>query len=466
MTEKPDVKRRGHAVVIGGSMAGLLAARVLSDRFEEVTIIERDRLPEEIENRKGVPQGHHVHGLLPRGHMALERLFPGLSGELVSRGAILGDVPAESRWYQPGGYRVRFETGRKGLLMSRPLLEAGVRRRVTSLPNVALLEEHAVTGLLLDGTKGRVNGVTVERRAEGAQGETLAADLVVDAGGRGSRAPAWLEEMGYERAPEERIEIGVSYTTRLYRRRPDDLPGVKLVLVQSTPPGNRRFGAMFRVEDGRWMVTLGGYLGERAPADEEGFVEFARGLPAPEIHDTIKDAQPLGEAARYNFPANLRRRYERLSRFPEGYLVTGDALCSFNPIYGQGMSVAALEAATLEECLSEGLEDLPRRFYRSVSKVVDTPWRLAAGADFAQPGVTGSRGPATGVINWYVGQVQRAATRDEVVCRALVLVTGLIAPPETLFHPKIALRVLRQAAVRRARDGAKASSGRPLPNAA
>lgn len=429
-----------HAVVIGGSMAGLLAARVLSDRFERVTVIERDRFPEGFENRKGVPQGRHAHALLPRGQMILERLFPGLSEELASRGATVVDGPAESRWYQPGGYRVRFATGRKGLFMSRPFLEGHVRRRVLALPNVAVLEEHAVSGLI---SGERVSGVVVKRRGADASERRLDADLVVDASGRGSRAAAWLEEMGYERPEEERIEIGLGYTTRLYRRRPEDLPGAKFVIVQPTPGRERRMGAMFPLEGERWMVTLGGWLGERAPTDEAGFIEFARSLPAPDIHEVIKDAEPLEEAVKHNFPANLRRRYERLQKAPEGYLVTGDALCSFNPVYGQGMSVAALEAETLEECLGESLGNLPRRFYRSVSKVVDAPWKLAAGADFAHPGVAGNRTRLTGLTNWYLVHAQRAATRDVGVCRALVFVTVLLAPPESLFAPKMVLRVLR-----------------------
>ena len=461
--------KAGHAVVIGGSMAGLLAARVLSDRFERVTVVERDLLPEGIENRKGVPQASHAHALLPRGFMIMARLFPGLAGELGSGGAIASDIPAESRRYQRGGYCVRFAIGRKSLLMSRPFLEAHIRRRVRALPGVTVLEEHAVTGLLSSEAGeagGRVSGVTIKRRVEGASGRRLDADLVVDASGRGSRALAWLEEMGYERPPEERIEIGVGYTTRVYRSRPGDLSGVKFVIIESTPGRERSIGAMFRMEDERWIVTLGGWLGERAPADEAGFVEFARNLPAPDIHEVIKDAEPLGEAVKYNFPANLRRRYERLRRLPEGYLVTGDALCSFNPIYGQGMSVAALEAETLEECLSEGQDGLPRRFYRQISKVVDTPWKLATGADFAHPGVTGNRALTTGVTNWYVGHVQRAATHDEQVCRALVMVTGLLAPPNALFHPKIALRVFRQMLVRRRQSAASPMPGSELPEVA
>ena len=308
---------RRHAVVVGGSMAGLLAARVLADRFERVTVVERDRFPDGFENRKGVPQASHAHALLPRGFMIMARLFPGLAEELVSDGAIASDIPAESRRYQRGGYRVRFNIGRKSLLMSRPFLEGHIRRRVRELPNVTLLEERAVTGLLSDRAEGRVRGVTVKRRGGGAAEQRLDADLVVDASGRGSRAAAWLEEMGYERPSEERIEIGVGYTTRVYRSRPDDLSGTKLVIIEPTPGRERCIGAMFRMEDERWIVTLGGWLGERAPADEAGFVEFARNLPAPDIYEVIKDAEPLGEAAKYNFPANLRRRYERLSASPQ-----------------------------------------------------------------------------------------------------------------------------------------------------
>jgi 2-polyprenyl-6-methoxyphenol hydroxylase-like FAD-dependent oxidoreductase len=312
----------GHTLVIGGSMAGLLAARVLSKHFRRVTVVERDLLPDGHAQRKGVPQGLHAHALLPRGYMIMARLFPGLTEELISSGAIAADVPAESRRYQRGGYRVRFETGRKGLLMSRPFLEKYIRRRVRAIPNVTVLEEHYVTNLLSGEAGVRVSGVSIKRRVKDADTRTLDADLVVDASGRGSRSAAWLEEIGYERPPEERIEIGVSYTTRIYRSRPDDLSGVKFVIIEPTPGRERCIGAMLRIEDERWIVTLGGWLGERAPTDEAGFVEFARNLPAPEIHEVIKDAEALGESSTYNFAANLRRRYERLRRLPEGYLVT------------------------------------------------------------------------------------------------------------------------------------------------
>jgi 2-polyprenyl-6-methoxyphenol hydroxylase-like FAD-dependent oxidoreductase len=262
-------------------MAGLLAALVLSDRFERVTIVERDRFPEGTESRKGVPHARHAHALLPWRFIIMARLFPGIAEELVSDGAIASDVPAGSLRYQLGGYRVRFAIGRKSLLMSRPFLEMHIRRRVRAVANVAVLDGHAVTGLLSDDGGKRISGVTVKRPDVGVAERRLDADLVVDASGRGSRAPAWLREMGYERPEEERIEIGAGYTTRVYRSRPDDPSGVKFVIIEPTPGRERSIGAMFRMEDDRWIVTLGGWLGERAPTDEAGFVEFAKKLPAP-----------------------------------------------------------------------------------------------------------------------------------------------------------------------------------------
>jgi 2-polyprenyl-6-methoxyphenol hydroxylase-like FAD-dependent oxidoreductase len=448
----PSVTRGGHALVVGGSMAGLLAARVLADQFEQVTIVERDLLPEGVENRKVAPQGRHVHALLPRGLAGTERMSPGLVGELIPDGAIAFDSAAENRWYKYGGYRARFESVRISVMMSRPLLERRIRRRVDALPNVIVLPERDVDGLTDSeaADRARVTGVTLRRRrAENGTTETLSADLVVDVGGRGSRALAWMEALGYEWPQEERIKIGVGYTTRLYRRSSDDPPGARFAMIQPTPPQERRIGAMVPIEGEQWMVTLGGWLGDHAPTDEEGVVAFVRSLPVPDIYSVIREAEPPDEAVKFGFPANLRRRYEWLTRVPEGYLVTGDALCSFNPIYGQGMSVSTLKAETLVACLREGRDGLPRRVYRRVAKVVDVPWKLAAGADFAYPGVTGRRAFGNGAINWYVGQVQRAATRDPRVCCALVMVTALTSPPTTLFHPTITLRMIHHALGRR-----------------
>jgi 2-polyprenyl-6-methoxyphenol hydroxylase-like FAD-dependent oxidoreductase len=311
--------------------------------------------------------------------------------------------------------------------------------------NVTLLEECDACALAASEHHTRVTGVVL-RRADQAASETLLGELVVDAAGRGSRAGAWLEALGYARAPEEEIKIGVGYTSCLLRRRADDLPGAKCALVAATPPNERRIGALFPIEGDRWMVTLGGWLGDHAPADPAGFLDFARSLPAPDVYDVLKEAEPLSEFAVHKFPSNLRRRYERVARAPDGYVVTGDALCSFNPIYGQGMSVAALEALALDACLradASTLVGLPRRFYKHVSKVIDIPWQSAAGADFAYPAVEGVKAPGTDFINRYVDRVQRAVLRDASVYAAFLDVMNLTRAPTSLFHPRILWRVLR-----------------------
>lgn len=436
----------GHAIVIGGSLSGLLAARVLSDHFERVMLLERDHFPALSEHRKGVPQGRHAHGLLASGFMAIKSLFPSLEDELIRAGAVPGDVVGDMRWYQYGGCKAKFNSGLSGLVLSRPLLESAIRRRVVGQPNVQALEGCNVQGLIASPDRRRVCGVRLARRAGGGE-EALTAELVVDASGRGSQLPIWLEALGYDRPAQDTIKIGVGYASRVYRRRPGELDGDIGVIINPKPPEEKRLGGMVAMEGDRWMVTLGGWLGDHAPTDEQGYLAFARSLPAADIYDIIKYAEPLSDIAVYKFPSNLRRRYERLARFPEGCLVTGDALCSFNPIYGQGMSVAALEAVALQDCLNEhywttGLTELPRRFFKRAAQVIDIPWKLAASADFNYPEVKGRRPMGTGLVNRYVSKVHQVATRDRKVCRAFFDVANLLKPPAHLFRLDIMLRVL------------------------
>lgn len=438
-------KRHGrHAVVIGASIGGVLAARALSEHFERVTLLERDRFPAAGEQRKGVPQGRHAHGLLAGGLRALEKLFPGLERELLEAGALQGDIVGDMRWHQHGGYKAKFASGLGGLLASRPLIEAAVRKRLLAASNVRAVEACRVLGLLSSPDRRRVTGVRVA--LQGAGEAEVRADLVVDAGGRGSRSPAWLEALGYGRPREETIKVGIGYTTRIYLRTPDQLGGDVGIIVSPKPPKETRLAAMLAIEGGRWIVTLGGFLGDHAPASEAGFLAYARSLPATEIHEVVSRAQPLSDFVTHGFPASLRRRYEKMARFPEGYLVFGDALASFNPIYGQGMTVAALEALTLIECLGEqaaGMDGLARLFFGRAAKAIDTAWTLAAGADFGYPQVAGRRPGGTDLINWYVGGAHRAAMRDPEVCRAFFEVANLLRPPAHLFTPAIALRIAR-----------------------
>ena len=423
-----------HAVVVGGSMAGLLCARVLADYSDRVTIIERDSFPATAENRRGVPQGRHTHGLLASGREVLERFFPGITADLVQAGALRGDLTGQVRWFIGGACLSRFTSGMEGLLMSRPFLEGAVRRRVLALPNVIARENTTVDGLWSGGTPQRVTGVRIGT-------EALRADLVVDAGGRGSHSTQWLKTMGYANPPEERVEVALAYTTRWFRRKPGHLAGDTAAIIPPTPDG-KRGGVMLAQENDRWTVTLVGHFGQVAPPELDGFIEYAGTLPAPYIHEVIQAAEPLGDAFSSRFPASIRRRYEKLERFPEGYLVFGDAISSFNPIYGQGMSAAALEAVELAEALAGGSNGLAVRFFKRAAKVVDIPWAVAVGNDLRMKETIGPRNVGVNFINWYLSKLHKAARHDPVPALAFHRVGNLLAPPPSVMHPKIVWRVL------------------------
>lgn len=432
-----------HAVVIGASMGGMLAARTLADFFEQVTIVERDTLPPIGEHRKAVPQGRHTHALLPSGREILEGLFPGLTADLVAMGVPQGDPATDFRWFDGGGYHCGFTAdGIRGLLVSRPLLEGYVRQRLLALPNVEAIERCDALGLVPLASGTRVRGIRILRRAPGSAEEVLEADLVVDAGGRASRAPVWLTDLGYGKPEEERVTVNFAYTTRLYRRSPDHLGGAKGVIIAASTEA-KRAGVVLAQEGDRWTVSLGGFVGDHPPTDEGGFLAYASSLPAPDIYEVIKSAEPLSDLIPFRYQASQRRRYEKFERFPEGFLVFGDAICSFNPIYGQGMSVAALEAVDLQQALREGLEGLWRRFFRRAGKTVDSPWQIVAGGDLRFPEAEGRRASQVRFVNWYLNKLHVAARRDPVVARAFREVASLLAPPASLLRPGIALRVLR-----------------------
>ena len=433
------------AVVLGASMAGLLAARVLADAYAQVTVIDRDELSETPMHRRGVPHGRHIHGLLARGQQALEELFPGLTAELVAHGVPTGDMLADTRLYLSGHRLRQAHTGLVVLCASRPVLEGHVRARVRALPNLIFLDRCDIVGLAATPDGRRVAGVRVLRRADGSAERVLGADLVVDATGRGSRTPVWLEALGYSRPQEDQVRIGLGYATRTYRLPPDALGG-DLAVLQAATPQHPRTGALQVLEGDRWLLTLGGILGDHPPTDPDGFLDFARSLQFPDIYQTVRDAEPLDDPVPFRFPASVRYRYERLDRFPDGLLVVGDAVSSFNPVYGQGMSVAALEALALRRHLGRGLQPQPRRFFHDLARVVDVPWDMAAGGDLVFPGVQGRRTLKGRLVNAYIARLHAAAAHDANLANAFVKVAGLVAPPQSLLRPGVALRVLRAGA--------------------
>lgn len=430
----------GGAVVIGASMAGLLAARVLADRFGQVTVIDRDKLPPGADSRKGVPQGRHAHGLLTSGELVLRNLFPGLMEDLITAGAERVTV-RQARWWQYGGYRVTCPAPEYTFL-SRPFLEAGVRQRVLSRPNVTLLQAAAYG---LDLRDGHVAGVVT-----GTVGGpvTVPAQLTVDASGRGSRVAQWLREAGYPEPPVARVHMDVTYATRLYRRTTGRLPDGTWIATISDPDQSKRVAAAFPIEGGRWIVTLAGFHGDNAPVDDAGYLAFAESLPTDEVAGIIREEQPAGEIVTHRLPSNQWRHFEKAKRHPCRVLAMGDAICSFNPIYGQGMSSAALQAVALGTCLDRhgpASDSLPRRFYRATAKIIANPWAIAAGGDFCYPQTTGPKPPLVDHLNRYVKKAVIAAQHDPAVATAIYQVQNLLASPPSLMKPPVMMRVLRSA---------------------
>ena len=438
-----------HAIVIGAGMGGLVAARMLADHYQCVTILERDVLPLEAAPRKGVPHGRHAHGLLARGREALEDLFPGLTDGLIEAGGVPIDTLADSRWFSHGVYLANGTSGLRSILLSRPLLETHVRRRLRALTGVCIQEGAVVRKLATAGD--RVTGVCLNT------GQTIDADLVVDASGRHSRSADWLADLGYEKPAKDTVGVRISYTTRILSRRQDHLGGKAIALVGAEAP-MWRFGVAVAMEEDRWIVTQGGYFDDRPGQGDNGFLEFARTLAAPEIADLLTAAQPLTPATNFAFPASRRWRYERLKRFPAGFLVFGDALCSFNPIYGQGMTTAALEGLALGRCLQEGEEALAERFFARAAPIIDIPWQIAAGSDLRHPQLGDMQTPVGRFMNWYIGKVHRAAAIDPAVGCAFLRVTNLISPPTQLFSPATVSRVVIGALRRRHQGGSLAGA--------
>lgn len=442
-----DSKAPRRAIVLGASLAGLLAARVLSDHFTDVLLLERDELPAGAVPRKGTPQAVHPHGLLARGREVLETLFPGFTQAMQDRGGVLGDMMADVA-FDAG--RQRFAPGRAGLpalAASRLAIEAEVRARVLALPGVRVLT--GVQALAPRHENGRVIAARWRSLADGAEHELNAA-LIIDCTGRGSQLPRWLSDWGYAAPAEERVDIGICYTSAYFKRMGSCAlgPGLdRIAAFGAVTNAQPRPGVVIAQEpdgDGtpRWVVGVGGFRGDHAVATLDALRERALDIASPELVRITHEGELMGDVMRYQMPHSQRRRYERLRRLPEGLLAMGDAITSFNPIYGQGMTVAACEALELQQQLARGVEGIGARFFRAAARVIDIPWQLAVGGDLSIDAVPGPRPLPVRIVNAYVARIYRVAPRDPVVSLAFQRVVHMLDRPEALFSPSILWRVL------------------------
>jgi pimeloyl-ACP methyl ester carboxylesterase/2-polyprenyl-6-methoxyphenol hydroxylase-like FAD-dependent oxidoreductase len=442
------------AIVIGGSMAGLVAASVLADRFAEVVIVDRDTFPDDAAFRKGVPQSRHLHVLLARGAQILEQLLPGFRADLAAAGAVPLRWPADIGLLGVAGWATRRTRSQTLISSRREQVEHVVRRRVLARPSVHALENHDVIGLLTGPSGSPVAGVRIRSRDDRSERD-LEAGLVVDASGRGSQAPAWLEELGYGAARQTVVDSFLGYASRIYARDPMVERQWRALFLQPKPPAGTRGGGLFPVEGDQWHVTVAGVGRDYPPTDEPGFLEFARSLRSTVLYDVIRDAQPITTISAYRRTENQLRHFDELRSWPEGFVVLGDAACCFNPVYGQGMTVAATEALVLRDWLNDGTS--AHDFQRRLAKAIANPWLLATGEDFRYPTTEGGQPNAvTRLMHRYLDRVNATSTTDPVVAGAFNNVVQMVAKPTLLFHPEVVVRTLRG-------PGRAPSEADPLP---
>lgn len=443
-------KKFDHAIVIGGSIAGLTAARVLTDYFAQVTVIERDHLQGMTDFRKGVPQARHAHGLMLRGLRLLDQMFPGLEQELLAGGAIQVDPGVEQDAFIQGQWLPRFETDLRPIGCSRVLLEQTIYQQASRHPQINIREGYEVQELLTDEGRTKATGVVCRARTPAAAAETLLADLIVDASGRSSNTPEWLAQLGYTPPKESVVNSFPGYSTRIYER-PANFTGTwKVLIVFPVPPDRKRGGVIFPLEGNRWHVTLFGMMKDHPPTDEAGYLTFAQSLPSLRVYEAIEQARPLSAISGYRQAENRLYHYDQLPRYLEHFIVIGDAVYALNPVYGQGMTVAAMGSTKLAECLQsfqgkENLIGLAAQFQKALGKIVAGPWQMATGEDMRWLNAEGGQALdfPTRLIQKYMNLVVLAIGQNPKVTAQFFRVLQMVDEPTVLFKPAMMLEILR-----------------------
>ncbi|PGZ06256.1 glutamate synthase [Bacillus cereus] len=431
------------AIVIGGSMAGKLAAKVLSNTFEEVIILEAGEKWDGISHRKRVPQSNHPHVLLKGGEEALEELFPNITNELIKSGSIVNNFTRDLKWYQFGLWKQPFKGEMHMIQQSRSLLESHIQKRIEQVSNVITKYDMLVEELLVDEKLNKVYGINAKCLKTGMK-EEFHADIVVDASGFGSKSIEWLQAYNIE-VREEKVRIDLFYATRLFKLKENEELDCCNILMSPSFPENP-YGVLIQtIEDNRYFVTFSGYANEKAPQTDEEFYNFAENLLIPNVTDFLNRAEAITDIKTYKIPYQVRRRFDLVNNLPEGFLVIGDAQCRFDPVFGQGVSVAAMEAYQLQ-LLLQGRTKLDKtftqQFYKKAANIIETPWDMTTTEISRHPKLKRELTSKQKFQLWYTKQIYRLSASDSDVYIRLVRVMNLIRSPFHLFHPKVLLAVL------------------------
>ncbi len=431
-------RNQGRAVIIGASIAGLFASRVLADFFDEVVLVDKENLDGGPIPRKAVPQGNHIHGILTPTYHVLERFLPELIDDLIDGGAHMFDGGRDWKFNVYGNFLARGETGQTLIGSTRPFFEHLLRERVLRVPNIEIKRGHRFERWVSGNDNRRIAGVVA---INGAEEVEMTAELLVDARGRASTLSKELQEFGYEAPAEELVGVDLGYTSRLYRA-PNFSADWNLLILNPSAPESWIGGLIEKVENGQFIVTQFGYFGDHAPADDAGFLERAQSLDVPDIADFLAIAEPVSDFQRFGTRQTRMLRFEGLDAFPDRLLVIGDAVCNLNPIYGQGMTKAAREADHLCDALSDHLENsdsitgFSDTFRRSLPGAgAEWAWQLTSGADLGYPQTTGKRQAIGPFMGWYMKRLFLRSAKSLDARKRLFSTLMLMNSPDKLFKP-------------------------------
>ncbi|WP_156575618.1 NAD(P)-binding protein [Bacillus luti] len=431
------------AVVIGGSLAGKLAAKALSTTFKEVIIIEAGEKWDGKASRKRVPQSNHPHVLLKGGEKAIEELFPNITNELIEAGSIENNFTRDLKWHQFGLWKQPFIGEVQMIQQSRLLLEWHIQKRIDQILNITTKYETLVEGLLVDVKIHKVCGVKVKCLETGMQ-EEIHADIIVDASGFGSKSIEWLREYDIE-VQEEKVRIDLFYTTKMFQLKENETLNCCNMLMSPSFPDNP-YGVLIQtIEDNRYFVTFSGYANEKAPQTDEEFYNFAENLSISNVTDFLNKAEAISHIKTYKIPYQVCRRFDLVNNLPERLLVVGDAHCRFDPVFGQGVSVAAMEAHQLQLLLQRRQKldkTFTQQFYKETAHIIQTPWEMTTTEISRHPQLKRELTIKQKFQLWYTKQIYQLSATDSDVYIRLVRVMNLIRSPFHLFHPKVLLAVL------------------------